>query len=261
MRYKSVKEKTLFIDLPGTNMVRIKGILRGSLDQPLAVMMHGRPGNGNALLQYLGARYLHEHGIASLRLFMYDFEPQTRNLLDCTLQTHADDFDTVVAYLREQKVPHIFGIGHSYGGITILKSTAKLDGAVLWDPTHGSWWAEGRDALSAKMYPLETVGKYVIGTAGPCYVDCSVEGAAYDQRMGDTTHWASGKGYPLSVISAGEGKLTDLGARYIEAAEPPKQQITIPGAHHSFNDSDEVVQQLFSATATWLKGIIKTASL
>ena len=128
MQYQATDEEVIFFDLPHSKGLKLKGILRGKLDGPLVVMMHGRPGSGNALLQYLGARYLHEHGISTLRLFMYDFAPKTRNLLGCNLQTHVDDFSKQgINQLRKQKVTQLFAIGHSYGGLTILKSKVKLE--------------------------------------------------------------------------------------------------------------------------------------
>jgi hypothetical protein len=74
--------------------------------------------------------------------------------------------------------------------------------------------------------------------------------------MGDTSNWTKGKGYPQLLISAGKGMLTDLGTKYIKAADPPKKQIIIGAARHGFDDSDEVMQQLFSATAKWLKSAL-----
>lgn len=249
--YQQMKEETLFINLPKTNGLRIKAILRGSFKQPLAVIMHGRPGTGNDLLPYLCAHYLYEQGIASLRLFMYDFEPGTRNLLDCTLETNVEDFDAVIAELRKRGVPEVYGIGHSYGGITILKSKAKLDSAVLWDPTHGSHWIEHQDEEDEE-YPEKTVGDIVIGTGGYGYIN-SVKAEEYDKCMGDTTSWAAHKGYPLKIISAGKGEMTHLGKHYIEVADEPKQHIVIKDAHHQLEDSDEVILRLFQETTEWLK--------
>jgi hypothetical protein len=249
--YQSLSEETVFFDLPETDNLRIKGILRGSFGQPLAVIMHGRPGTGNELLPFLAARYLYEQGIASLRLFMYDFEPNTRNLLDCTLDTYAHDFDSVIAQLRERNTPKIFGIGHSHGGLTILKSTAMLDGAVLWDPTHGSYWIEHRDDVDTN-FPEKTMGEIVVGTAGFGYIS-SVKSKEDDKSMGDTTEWAAHKGFPLKVISAGNGAMAHLGKRYIDVADEPKQHIIIEGAHHQLEDSDEIMLKLFQETADWLK--------
>lgn len=251
--YQTVPEKTLYIDLPNTDGLKIKGILRGELTQPLVVMMHGRPGSGNELLQYLGARYLYEQGFSSLRLFMYDFEPQARNLLDCTLQTHADDFDAVIDYLREKNVPKVFALGHSYGGLTILKSKAKLDGAVLWDPTHGLVWSH--DAAWQKDFPEKTCDGVVIGLAGNGYI-ASERMVAENRALGDTSAWAAHKGYSLKLIAAGKGEMVSLGKKYVQAADEPKAFVEIAEAHHQFEDSDEVVRQLFDETVQWFKELM-----
>lgn len=250
--YSIENEETLYFDLPDSNGIRIKGILRGSLTQPLAVIMHGRPGTGNELLPYLAAHYLHEYGISSIRLFMYDFEPKTRNILECTLETFASDFDEVIRQLRKRTDTKLFAIGHSYGGITILKAKAKLDGAVLWDPTHGSYWVEHADE-SDESFPEKTIGDLVIGTGGYGYVN-SLKSEEYDKRMGDTTGWAAHKGYPLMVISAGKGAMTHLGKRYIAVADEPKKHVVIEDAHHQLEDSDQVISQLLKQTLDWLRG-------
>jgi hypothetical protein len=62
------------------------------------------------LLSYLAARDLSEKGISSLRLFMYNFSPNTRNLLDCTLETHVEDFDAVIAELPNRGVKRFLGL-------------------------------------------------------------------------------------------------------------------------------------------------------
>ncbi|HUC96587.1 MAG TPA: alpha/beta fold hydrolase [Candidatus Saccharimonadales bacterium] len=248
--YQDHEEETVFFDLPGVKGLKIKGILRGGLDMPLVVMVHGRPGSGNELLPYLAARFLYEKGYSSLRLFMYDFEPNTRNLLDCTLDTHVDDFDAVISELRKRKIPKIFAVGHSYGGITILRSRAKLDGAVLWDPTHGLVFREPHD--ENKKYPEKTIGNMVIGTAGPGYINGSVAANKLDEQMGDTTRWAADKGYPLKIIAAGKGVMTHLGKKYFEAADEPKEYVVIDEAHHQFEDSDAVVFRLFEETLGWI---------
>jgi pimeloyl-ACP methyl ester carboxylesterase len=253
MRDAAVPEHEVCIDLPGTDGLHIRGLLRGSLDQPVVVMMHGRPGYGNETQQYLGARYLYEQGLSSLRLWMYDWRPGTRDLVDCTLDTHAADFETVVNYLRQQGAKIVFATGHSYGGATILKSGARLDGAVLWDPTHGSYWTEhpAGDYASA----MHVSGRVIDTNGAGCVL--SEAAVTYDQSVGDTTNWAAGKGYPLLVLSAGKGAMTHLGKQYIDAADEPKKQVVIAQAHHQLDDSDEVMLELFGQTADWFKEIIR----
>lgn len=246
MQYEPKSEEVIYIDLPGTDGLKVKGILRGDITDPLVVMMHGRPGSGNALIQYLGARYLHARGLATLRLFMYDFEPGTRNLMDCTLETHVHDFEAVVAYLRALRKQPVFAVGHSYGGLTILASKAKLDGAVLWDPSHGLWWQENRDARFSDRFPQIVEGPYVIGTAGEGWV-YPVAALDKDKQRGDTSALAA-KGYPISIIAAGAGALVDLEERYFQAADEPKNLHVIADASHGFDDSDAVMLELFQET-------------
>ncbi len=249
LSYKVLPEQTIYIDLPDTDELKIKTILRGSLDQPLVILIHGRPGSGNDLLEFLGARYLGEQGYATLRLFLYDEAPNTRNMFDCTLDTHVTDLDTVIRYVRGQGAKQVFATGHSYGGPTILKAKEKLDGAALWDPSHGSVWVENAQEI-ADMFPQIEVGDYIIGLAGTGYM---FPKRMYDDEThwGDTTDWAQFKGYPLKIIGAAEGMLGEYGQRYIDAADEPKEYMQIKGAGHLFDESDEIMLELFEQTAKW----------
>ncbi len=255
--YNDAPESKLEIDLPDGK--KINGILRGSLSDgsPLVVMMHGRPGQANELLQYLGAHVLYEQGISSLRLSMYDFGSAYRSILDCTLDTHISDFETVIEYLRQQGVKKVFALGHSYGGITILGSKAKLDGAVLWDPSHGLAWQDPE--FDSPDFPEVTFENIVIGTGGYGYIS-SVKQKAYDKALGDTTDWARNKGYPMKFILAAAGPLAKYAKRYYEVADEPKSLVEIADAHHQFEDSDEVVEKLFSETASWINEINSTVN-
>ena len=249
MRYRAVPEKTLFIDLPDSKGLKIKAILRGSFKNPLVILVHGRPGSGNDLLEYLGARYLYEQGFSSLRIFLYDEDPRSRNMFDCTLQTHANDLDTVIQYAKQQKTPKIFATGHSYGGPTILLAKEKFDSVVLWDPSHGSLWQEKAKELKQTL-PEKELGDYIIGLIGPGWV-FGKKMVDDETHWGDTTYWAARKTYPVKIINASEGVLAGYGKRYIEVASEPKEYLTIPGAGHMFDESDEITLRLFKETAEW----------
>jgi pimeloyl-ACP methyl ester carboxylesterase len=249
-------EKELQIDIPNSGGLKIRTILRGSLDKPVVILVHGRPGSGNDLLEYLGARYLSDKGFTTLRVFLYDFGKNARNLVDCTVQTHADDFDVIVAYLRENNVPKIFATGHSYGGPTILKSKSQLDAAVLWDPAHGlSFIRLAKKAEDDGTFPetvVEVRGQSInVGTGGYGYIEPK---AMLDDEAswGDNSEWAS-KDYPLKIISAGKGILKEGAVKYLEAANSPKEHVTIDEAGHLFEESDKVTEQLFSETLSWLE--------
>ena len=255
MCYTAVPEETLRIDLPDTNGLHIKGILRGPLSRPVVVMVHGLPGEGNELLQFLGARYLYEHGLSSLRLYLYSYDDGTRDLVDCTVQTHAYDFDTVVTYLRAKKVSKIFAEGHSYGGLTILRSKSKLDGAVLWDPSHGLAFRDPRVINYYENNRIEETDTLKLFLNGPGYIEPKAIAKEQDE-FGDNSEEAAHKGYPLKIISAGDGVMTELHERYIDVADARKEHTVIKGAHHPFEDSDEIQAELFEQTATWFKEIL-----
>lgn len=245
--YGNTPEQDVVIDLPDGK--KIHGILRGSLtdSRPVAIIVHGRPGTANELLPFLAAHYLHEQEINSLRLFLYDFAPDYRNIMDTTLDTHAADFKVVVDYLRSQGVKKIFATGHSYGGLTILRSKAHLDAAVLWDPTHGSVFTEKFDNPN---YPKQYTDDIVYISTGCGFFYPRIQDN-YDHELGDNSTWARHKGYPLKFISAGKGILAPYVQSYYEQADEPKSIVNIPDAHHQFDDSDEVIEQLFHETLLW----------
>lgn len=242
------------IDIPLRDGKKIHAILRGKLDSnaPLVVMMHGRPGSANELLQYLGAHYISEHGIATLRLSMYDFGPMYRSILDCTLDTHAADFEDVVAYVRGQGAGKVFALGHSYGGITILRSGAKLDGAILWDPSHGLAWYKDNPEFKNPIFPKKVYGDIVVGTGGHGYIYPKVQDIQ-DAAWGDTTDWAKDKAFPMKFILASAGPLAKYAKRYYDVAAEPKALVEIQDAHHQFEDSDAVTEQLFAETVAWVR--------
>ena len=250
------------LDIPLRDGKKIHAILRGELaeDIPVIIMMHGRPGSANELLQYLGAHYIGEHGITTLRLSMYDFGAEYRSLLECTLDTHMEDFEDVVHYLRDQGMKKVFALGHSYGGITILGSKAKLDGAVLWDPSHGLAWYNDTPEFNSDHYPEKIYENIVVGTGGYGYIS-SIQQKKYDESLGDTTNWAKDKGYPMKFILAAAGPLAKYAKQYYDVASEPKALVEIEGAHHQFEDNDEVTEKLFIETVEWVKRFSTTPSL
>lgn len=253
--YEASNEETLLIDLPDTKQLKLKAILRGSLAQPVVVLVHGLPGNGNDLLPYLGARYLHEQGFASLRLFLYSWDDNARDLADCTLETHVRDFDVAVKYLKDKNVSTIFAVGHSYGGLTILKSSSKLDGAVLWDPSQGEVFTALETIEYFENGRIELTDRFKLFLNGPGYIEPLAITKEQDE-MGDNSSDAARKGYPLKIISAGKGQMVDLHKKYITNADEPKRQVVIKRAGHTFDDSDMVMKELFSETAKWFEEII-----
>lgn len=256
MKYQKHAETD--IDIPLADDKKLHAILRGDFadGRPVAIMMHGCPGHANELLQYLGARYLHERGITTLRLSMYDFGEKYRDLLDCTLDTHVADFEEVVSYVRQQGAHTIFAVGHSYGGLTILASKAKLDGAVLWDPSHGLAWHNDNPEFQNADFPKVTYDDIIVCTGGYGFI-ASKRQQDNDALLGDTTSMAQNQQYPMKFILAGAGPLAKYARRYYEVASEPKALVEIADAYHQFEDSDEVTEQVFIETAEWILACTK----
>jgi len=209
-------------------------------------MMHGLTGEPNSTLQYLGARYLCEKGFTVLRLAMYSVGDHYRSLFDCTLDTHVSDFEDVIRWLRKKSQQKLFAIGHSYGGLTVLASKAQLDGAVLWDPTHGLVFQQEDDDFVEK-----TVGEFRIGLTGTGYVIPETI-VRYNENLGDNSTWAAAKEYPIKFIAAGDGALKKYVQAYYDVATQPKEFCVIEGAQHNFLDSDDVTHKLYEETVGWL---------
>ena len=248
MQFKSVQEADLDISL--SDGKKIKCIVRGDLSSrnPIILLLHGLTGESKETLQYLGSRYLHEHGFVVVSVALYSFGKEYRSIFTAGLETNMSDFTEVVEWLRKNYQTTIFAIGHSYGGLAILGSAASIDGAVLWDPSHGLVFREP----DSDEYPEKVVARYRIGIGGSGYVYPEFI-AEYNKNLGDTSSWAANKAYPIKFIAAGKGVLHGHVKGYFEQADDPKEYSTIENASHQFIDSDETVQQLFAETVEWLK--------
>ena len=125
-------EKALRIKTPDKKY--IDGLLRGSIGKPLIVLVHGLCGNMNEALHFNAARYFEKAGFSSFRFGLYSWCKGNRKLHECTIQTHGQDIDTVVKYLRSKGAKKIFLVGHSYGFPSILNAdTSNIQGIVSWD--------------------------------------------------------------------------------------------------------------------------------
>jgi pimeloyl-ACP methyl ester carboxylesterase len=250
--FTSRPEQAVKIPIPDTDL-HINAILRGDWSQPVAILLHGLPSSSNSHLPFFTAKLLPEHGIATLRVNLYDEEPGTRDMVDCLLQTHADDLDTIVRYVRDQGAPSIMAAGHSYGGLTILRSTEKLDGAVLWDPSHFKCSQEfdhKREETRHVVLPKEKAIVYLSGMGRVEALPMVDERLQYQDLPENEL---AQKEYPLLFIAAGNGDLKPYVQKYYDAAHEPKKQVIIKNASHSLNDSDEILFELLEETAAWFE--------
>ena len=251
MNYRLLDETNLIIELEDGK--KIHGLQRGLLDEKarVVILMHGLIGSPKSLLQYLGSRYLHEHGYTTIALYMYDYGNHYRDAKDCTLDTHVQDFKEVIEYLKNLNVQKLFAIGHSYGGLTILKSGISLDGAVLWDPSHGLAWEKGKDV---KRDWSETSESMLISTDGPGSMR-PIGAQRLNEEIGDTSELARTILYPAKIVTGDKSVIHRFQKSYFENLAGKKEISTIQNAGHSFDESDRITDKLFEETVNWLDSL------
>ncbi|HEV7467085.1 MAG TPA: alpha/beta fold hydrolase [Candidatus Dormibacteraeota bacterium] len=255
----AVTEQARAIPVPGTDKV-IHGLLREVPGAPLVVLVHCLTGWKNSTKYYLGARALERAGFSSFRFDLYGYADDARKLLDCTVATHADDLDLVLAVLREEQPDRpISVIGHSLGGLTILCSRRQgFDAVVLWDATHsGGWQPRQAEEHADPAHPYGDESTVWEGSLD-CYRlrwGCDIlvsEAMLRSYRDPDCNALISQLHRPVKVIAAGANAfLRSVQNEYYEHANEPKALAVIEGADHNF-ETGETMVELFAETVRWL---------
>lgn len=247
MKYKNISEQDLVIEL--SDGKKIHGLLRGEISgKNVVVLMHGLTSSPKETIIFLGSRYLYEKGYTTLSLYMYDFPDNYRNIFDCDLDVHVNDFETVINFIKNHKPKKLFSVGHSYGGLTILKANSLLHGAALWDPSHGLSYQSSNSFR--QKYDERVIDNYSISEAGTGWMYPKKIGE-YNINLGDNSNWAKNLPYPVRIISAGNGILNEYHKKYLKYLSDPSDNVVINDATHGFDDSDEVMENLFLATENW----------
>lgn len=223
----------------------IYGTLRGSLKNPLIILVHGLGGFKDEHLHFNGSRFFERNGFAALRFNLYGYEKDARKLVDCSLSVHARDLDTVVRYFRQKKVKHISVIGHSYGGPTVISSMHKdFNKIVLWDPA-----LDPADFIKKEVKKLEGTDVF--------YVEWGLSIILGKMMVEEDKHINSVKllkstHIPIKFIYAGKGQLKNTAKKYFNTANKPKEFTVIEGASHNFNE-EGMEEKLFKETVKWIR--------
>jgi len=230
--------------------VRVYGRLNGSLKHPLIVIVHGLPGGIGEAFYEKAAEWFEKHGYAVYRFCLYGWQKDARQLIDCTLRTHADDVDAVARYFRRHGVQKMYLVGHSFGGPTILLSKEqRFDATVLWDPSHGLTFLResfgtpgGKYVKVLNGYLMRWGASVVLGKA----MVQEVERLLWDDLPKDFH-------VPLKIISAGKGVLLRGAKKYIQAAHEPKSLNVIRGATHYFDDTPGMQERVYRLSKDWFR--------
>ncbi len=226
----------------------IEGILMGSVQKPLVLIVHGLCGNMNEAMHYNAARYFEKEGFSSFRFNLYSWKKQNRKLHECTLKTHGTDINTVLKFLKSKGVIIIFAVGHSYGFPSILHAKADIIKALA------SW--DGSVLPRTSFSKLKKISKPIQGRLlDEGYVTIMGEGMVKEENKINTVKLAEEFKKPIKLITIPkEGNLT--GAKKIfKAISQEKEMVVISDASHNFTEEGKQ-EELYRETVKWFKRFV-----
>ena len=230
--------------------VAVYGRFSGSFKKSLFIVVHGLPGHFEESLPQGSTRWFAKRGFASFRFNLYGWQNDARQLVDCTLRTHANDLDVIVRYFRRRGVRKIFVAGHSYGGPTVLLSRDQsFDAVVLWDPSYRSSFTKKQYGFPGGKYVKELSGYFMKWGVNPIIGERMAKEA-------DALSWdilTRNFHVPLKIIVAEKGVLLPGAKYYFRTANAPKDFAVMKGATHYFDDRIGMRENLFRISEQWFK--------
>jgi dienelactone hydrolase len=211
-------------------------------------IVHGLTGHMYEYQLKSAADYFAAQGLDVYRFNLYDGDKSARRLLDCTLQTHADDLNTV---LKKFAGPYkeTFAIGHSYGGTTVMLAQPKtLTAASLWDPTFNvkrvDECFEAQYKKYTGFYSVDWGTTYLIGKAMHDHGHTLDEKACL--KLAETFK------HPVQVVLAGDGFFIKDKFSYHSLGHPKNRRDVVKGTVHCFHEGNTTAE-LLKKTHAWFK--------
>jgi dienelactone hydrolase len=237
-------EKDLTIRTPDNKF--IYGTLRGSLNKPLIVIVHGLAGYKDEAMHYNAARYFDAHGFSSFRFNLYSWQKNARKLHECTIKTHGRDIDTVLGYFNKKGVRKIFVVGHSYGLPSILHTKNRIfKAAASWD---GSFLP--RSTFKKLPRSIKPRGRFL----DEGYLVVMGEAMVEEESKVNSLELLKSFYKPMLFIAAKGKQQTNLfGAREMyRVSMKDKKLVVVNGANHNFTEEGKQ-EELYSVTVKWFK--------
>lgn len=216
--FKAADGKTVY----GRNVQRSRNLAEDAI-----IFVHGLTCDFTDMPYLSAARLLARRGYDCILFNLYDWRDGARSLNDCTLRTHAADFDAV-ASRRTKTYRNVFAVGHSYGGPTLLQARCRGVRAVsLWDPSYAiaDWWPQWtveRNKLKFLRGPTDILVSN----------DMDAEALALDTEACRDLGRRFRK--PLQVLHAGQGILHRYGESFHAFSRAQTDYHLIGNADHCF---------------------------
>ncbi len=239
-------EQTFKIKTPDGKF--IEGMLNGNVKKPLILLVHGLSGYAHEALHQNAVSHFTKQGFSVFRINLYSWKKNHRKLHECTLQTHGEDIDTVLKFLKKKGVKKIMAAGHSYGFPSILHTkTGLIDALVSWDGSNLPY----KDAF-LKFPVIESPVKGRIIDSG--YFIIMGEEMAQESTRVQGIPLAQTFNRPIKMIGAEKGNGKAAG-KVFKALTGQKALAIIKGASHNFTEVG-AQEKLYKETVSWFKKFI-----
>ena len=180
------------------------------------------------------------------RFNLYAGEAGGRMLVDCTIQTHADDLNAVLLYFGDA-YEKIFLIGHSYGGTTImLAQPERVTAASLWDP---SFDLQAMQAAFAQQY-VQREHFYIVNWGVSYLMGKSMYDEGLQLDLDACIKLAEEFGHPVQVVTAADGFYAKDKLSYHSFGHSLNRREIVAGTVHCFYEGDSC-EELLEKTAKW----------
>ena len=211
------------------------------------LIAHGLTSSVYDYIHQQARNYFTKKGYAIYRIAFYNLGENYRNLVDCTLQTHAEDLNTAYNYIRP-KHQKLYIAGHSYGGITTLMANPKAEALAFWDSSYRLQETLWR----AYITPIENTPYCTLGNGITPLIskEMAEEGCNFTRMKEDTL--AQHIKTPSLLVGCGHDSSIYRNNALYKALDCKKELIFLKNADHSFTYKNTAIQ-LMQKTYTWFE--------
>lgn len=228
----------------------IYGFLNRAQENPLRrviVMSHGMMGDPFEHQFMTARRFFNAQGYDVVRFAYYAPSKDARKFVDCTLSLHAMDLKVVCDNFRNL-YDKIYLIGHSFGGLVMLRANPCAVAASFWDSSFTPY----RGFVKYEGVPIEGTPYYTLNWGvniliGPAMIE-EIKNLSEQDSMNLARDFAA----PSQVVLAENSVDNPNRVGLFHALTGDKEMVEIKGADHRFTRGN-TVDLLLEATLSWFE--------
>ena len=223
-------------------------VIYGTLDlnnnKTLLIFVHGFTGSQNEHHYFNAVQFFTKQNFDTFRFDFYSKNKNGRSLSDCSLTDHSNDLNLIINNFKD-KYDKLIVIGHSLGGLVILKSDlSNVSKIILWDPT-----TPFKDLKHKNATYDSDLDKYLVKGKMDFYVGKKL----FDEWMSSDFDILLPKiNIPCKIIFAGNNNKFELWEPYLDKINVEHEFVTVESATHCFIE-EGTEQKLFEETLKWIR--------